>query len=109
MLIRGYEIWTPLPANRMVDISLVEALKRQAINFFASQTRFVDYTAILWLNQYPVVDTYPREINGGGVLGVHLGTRYEDACGSGAAEQILGTTDQPIDSLRIARPGDPAS
>ena len=53
MLIRGYEIWTPLPANRMVDISSVEALKRQAINFFASQTRFVDYTrAILGLNQY---------------------------------------------------------
>ena len=53
MLIRGYEIWTPVPANRMVDISSVEALKRQAINFFASQTRFVDYTrAILGLNQY---------------------------------------------------------
>jgi len=51
--IRGYEVWTPLPANRMVDISPVEALKRQAIDLFASQTRFVDYArAILGLNQY---------------------------------------------------------
>ena len=53
ILIRGYEVWTPLPANRMVDISPVEALKRQAINLFASQTRFVDYArAILGLNQF---------------------------------------------------------
>ena len=37
----------------MVDISPVEALKRQAINLFASQTRFVDYArAILGLNQF---------------------------------------------------------
>jgi LmbE family N-acetylglucosaminyl deacetylase len=51
--IRGYEVWTPVPANRMVDISPVEALKREAVNVFASQTRFVDYArAILGLNQY---------------------------------------------------------
>ncbi len=53
ILIRGYEVWTPVPANRMVDISPVETIKRQAIDLFASQTRFVDYTrAILGLNQY---------------------------------------------------------
>ena len=37
----------------MVDISSVEGLKREAINLFASQTRFVDYArAILGLNRY---------------------------------------------------------
>lgn len=53
ILIRGYEVWTPAPVNRMADISAVEALKRQAINLFVSQTRFVDYArAIIGLNQY---------------------------------------------------------
>jgi N-acetylglucosamine malate deacetylase 1 len=53
LIIRGYEVWTPLPANRMADISTVAELKRQAIDLFHSQTRFVDYTrAILGLNQY---------------------------------------------------------
>jgi len=53
IIIRGYEVWTPVPANRMVDISSVEGLKREAINLFASQTRFVDYArAILGLNRY---------------------------------------------------------
>jgi len=53
ILIRGYEVWTLVPANRMVDISSVEVIKLQAINLSALQTRFVDYTpAILGLNQY---------------------------------------------------------
>ena len=53
ILIRGYEVWTPAPANRMVDISSEEALKRQAIDLFASQTKFMDYArVILGLNQY---------------------------------------------------------
>ena len=53
VLIRGYEVWTALPANRMADISSVGDLKRQAIDVFASQTKFVDYSrAIIGLNQY---------------------------------------------------------
>jgi LmbE family N-acetylglucosaminyl deacetylase len=53
LLIRGYEVWTALPANCMADISSVGDLKRQAIDVFASQTRFVDYSrAIVGLNQY---------------------------------------------------------
>ncbi|MGD0463770.1 MAG: PIG-L family deacetylase [Tepidisphaeraceae bacterium] len=53
LLIRGYEVWTPLPANRMVDITLVVEKKKKAIDVFVSQTRLVDYSrAILGLNQY---------------------------------------------------------
>jgi LmbE family N-acetylglucosaminyl deacetylase len=53
MLIRGYEVWSPLPANRMADITPVAQIKRDAIAVFVSQTRYVDYS---WtangLNQY---------------------------------------------------------
>jgi LmbE family N-acetylglucosaminyl deacetylase len=53
LLIRGYEVWTPLPANRMVDITAVVEKKKAAIEVFVSQTRLVDYSrAILGLNQY---------------------------------------------------------
>ncbi|HEX4056032.1 MAG TPA: PIG-L deacetylase family protein [Tepidisphaeraceae bacterium] len=53
LIIRGYEVWTPAPANRMVDISEVIEIKKRAIETFASQTRLVDYSrAILGLNQY---------------------------------------------------------
>jgi LmbE family N-acetylglucosaminyl deacetylase len=53
ILIRGYEVWTPLPANRMVDISSTVEIKRKAIAVFVSQTRLVDYArTILGLNQY---------------------------------------------------------
>jgi LmbE family N-acetylglucosaminyl deacetylase len=52
-LIRGYEVWAPLPANRLVDIASVKDVKKQAINVFESQTRIDDYAAgILGLNQY---------------------------------------------------------
>jgi LmbE family N-acetylglucosaminyl deacetylase len=53
LVIRGYEVWTPLPANRMVDISDVAEKKKQAIDVFVSQTKLVDYSrAIVGLNQY---------------------------------------------------------
>ena len=53
LIIRGYEVWTPLPANRMTDITEVVQTKRQAIDVFVSQTRLVDYAwTILGLNQY---------------------------------------------------------
>jgi LmbE family N-acetylglucosaminyl deacetylase len=53
LIIRGYEVWTPLPANRMVDITQVAETKRRAIEAFVSQTRLIDYVrTILGLNQY---------------------------------------------------------
>jgi N-acetylglucosamine malate deacetylase 1 len=53
LVIRGYEVWTPLPANRLVDISDVAELKRQAIGAFASQVSTYDYVgAVLGLNHY---------------------------------------------------------
>jgi N-acetylglucosamine malate deacetylase 1 len=52
-LIRGYEIWSPLPANRMADITSVAQIKQQAIAVFVSQTRYVDYSwTATGLNQY---------------------------------------------------------
>jgi len=72
LVIRGYEVWTPLPANRMSDISDVVEIKRQCIEAFASQTRLIDYArTILGLNQYRSM--------------VHL-------CGRGYAEAFLETT-----------------
>jgi N-acetylglucosamine malate deacetylase 1 len=53
VLIRGYEVWSPLPANRMVDISDVAEIKKQAVEVFASQTKWVDYARTsLGLNQF---------------------------------------------------------
>jgi LmbE family N-acetylglucosaminyl deacetylase len=53
IIIRGYEVWTPLPANRMADITQFVQTKRRAIEVFVSQTRLIDYTwTILGLNQY---------------------------------------------------------
>ena len=53
LIIRGYEVWTPLPANRMAEITEVVQTKRQAIEVFVSQTRLIDYAwTILGLNQY---------------------------------------------------------
>jgi N-acetylglucosamine malate deacetylase 1 len=53
LIIRGYEVWTPLPANRMAEITSVVQTKRQAIDVFVSQTRRIDYAwTILGLNQY---------------------------------------------------------
>jgi LmbE family N-acetylglucosaminyl deacetylase len=51
--IRGYEVWTPLPANRMADITSVAEIKKKAIAAFASQNRYVDYSwTATGLNQY---------------------------------------------------------
>jgi LmbE family N-acetylglucosaminyl deacetylase len=53
MTIRGYEVWTPLPANRLVDITSTADLKREAIGAFVSQVSVYDYAgAILGLNHY---------------------------------------------------------
>jgi LmbE family N-acetylglucosaminyl deacetylase len=53
LLIRGYEVWSTAPVNRMIDITSVADTKRAAIDAFVSQTSMVDYSrAILGLNQY---------------------------------------------------------
>ena len=51
--IRGYEVWSPLLANRIVDISSTSRLKAHAVAEFASQTQQIDYArAISGLNAY---------------------------------------------------------
>ncbi len=51
--IYGYEIWTPLIPNRLVDISSVVEVKKQAIDKHTSQLQEMAYhKAIIGLNQY---------------------------------------------------------
>lgn len=49
----GYEIWPPVYANRIIDISDVMEIKIQAINVFQSQRHYMDYArGITSLNSY---------------------------------------------------------
>jgi LmbE family N-acetylglucosaminyl deacetylase len=53
LVLRGYELWTPLLANRVLDISDVVAAKREALAQFESQLAHIDYVhALLGLNAY---------------------------------------------------------
>jgi LmbE family N-acetylglucosaminyl deacetylase len=53
LIIRGYEVWTPVLANCCVDITTTADQKRQAIDAFPSQTSSHDYAAAsLGLNKY---------------------------------------------------------
>jgi LmbE family N-acetylglucosaminyl deacetylase len=53
MEVYAYEVWTPLPANRLVDISSVADIKEKAIRIHASQTGRMDYAAAtLGLNRF---------------------------------------------------------
>jgi LmbE family N-acetylglucosaminyl deacetylase len=53
VIIRGYEIWSTLPANRTADITSVITLKERAIASFASQMKSTDFaSAALGLNRY---------------------------------------------------------
>lgn len=57
-IFRGYEVWTPLHANRLVDIGDVADVKKRALEEFKSQTARVDYVrAILSLNAYRSIYT----------------------------------------------------
>ena len=47
----GYEIWSPLPANRLVEISEVIETKRSALLAHAADT-LLDLEAMLGLNRY---------------------------------------------------------
>jgi LmbE family N-acetylglucosaminyl deacetylase len=50
---RGYEVWTPLLTNCLIDISAVIKVKEAAITQFASQLRHTDFVhTILGLNAY---------------------------------------------------------
>ncbi len=52
----GYEVWTPVHANVVVDISTQSATKRRAIEQYASQTGQLDYAgAALGINRYRAV------------------------------------------------------
>ncbi len=49
----GYEVWTPLSPNRVIDISPVAERKREAISAYRSQIECIDYRrAIMALNAY---------------------------------------------------------
>ena len=48
LLVRGYEVWSPLPANRLCDITAQADLKRRAIELFPSQTRSTTTPAPRW-------------------------------------------------------------
>jgi len=53
MQVFAYEVWTPLPPNRIVDISAVVSVKEEAIHKHVSQMNQVDYAGgILGLNRY---------------------------------------------------------
>jgi LmbE family N-acetylglucosaminyl deacetylase len=49
----GYEVWTPLYANRLVDITVVADTKWEAIRQYTSQATNVDYlTSVQGLNAF---------------------------------------------------------
>lgn len=51
--VRGYEVWSPLLANRVADITDVMTLKIDALSRFISQLKDQDYTRIVTgLNSY---------------------------------------------------------
>ncbi len=53
LVVRGYEVWAPLPANRVADISDLAPRKRELLDLYASQLADVDYRrAIEGLNTY---------------------------------------------------------
>jgi N-acetylglucosamine malate deacetylase 1 len=53
MEVYAYEVWTPLPANRLVDISTVAAIKERAIRMHVSQAGRMDYAAAaMGLNRF---------------------------------------------------------
>lgn len=51
--VRGYEVWSPLPANCVADIGAFADRKRELLGLYASQLRDVDYRrAVEGLNRY---------------------------------------------------------
>ncbi|TDM05004.1 MAG: hypothetical protein C4K60_20670 [Ideonella sp. MAG2] len=53
LLLRSYEVWSPLPANRVVDITAEFARKQELLGLYKSQLADVDYCrAVEGLNAY---------------------------------------------------------
>lgn len=53
LVVRAYEVWAPVPANRVADITAHAARKRELLSLYATQLRDVDYRrAIEGLNTY---------------------------------------------------------
>lgn len=53
LVVRAYEVWAPVPANRVADITAHAARKRELLDLYVSQLRDVDYRrAIEGLNTY---------------------------------------------------------
>jgi LmbE family N-acetylglucosaminyl deacetylase len=53
LVLRGYEVWSPLPANRVADITALAPRKRELLDLYTSQLRDVDYRrAVEGLNTY---------------------------------------------------------
>ncbi len=51
--LRGYEVWTPLVANRLADVTEVMDAKIEALGAYASQIKDTDYThSVRGLNAY---------------------------------------------------------
>jgi len=48
----GYEVWTPVPANAVVDVTDVFEQKSRAMDVFTSQTEYEYQRAIVALNGY---------------------------------------------------------
>jgi LmbE family N-acetylglucosaminyl deacetylase len=52
-IVRAYEVWSPLAANTVSDISDFIARKQDAMTWYTSQLHMIDYTHhILGLNAY---------------------------------------------------------
>lgn len=52
LMVWGYEVWSPLPANRLVDITAAIDRKRQALSVHVTAARAFDLDAMLGLNRY---------------------------------------------------------
>lgn len=58
-LVRGYEVWSPLVANRVADVTAVYQRKRDAMACFPSQLLTTDYArAMEGLDQYRAVHRF---------------------------------------------------
>lgn len=56
MRVRGYEVWTPLPATVVTDITAHIETKREAMRCYESQNQMIDYIHhVLGLNAYRAI------------------------------------------------------
>lgn len=85
-LVRSYEVWSPLPANTVSDISTQTERKKRAIACYQTQLAMVDYTHhILGLNAYRAM-TEP------------VGTRYAEAFFEAPSDRYIELVDQYLNT-----------